>query len=604
MSLSQTLPGTKSTDLVTYTLKVNGEAVSTQYQVASIIISKEVNKIPFAKLIIYDGNAASQNFPVSNEETFIPGTEIEIMAGYHSDESSLFKGIILKQSIKIRKNNSPELVIDCRDKAYKMSVARKSKYFYDSKDSEAVEAIINTYQLDPDIEDTAVKIQAIVQYNCTDWDFIMARMEANGKLCFVESGKIIARKPDFEASTVLDVVFGSTILELDADLDARNQYQSLKASTWDYSNQAITTVDAQEPGFDGNGNISSSDLGSVLNISEYDLYSGETVTENELQNLADGTLLKARLSRLRGRVRFRGVGKLEPGEDQLKPGNLINLGGVGDRFNGKVFVSGVRHEIANGTWNTDVQFGLTNEPFTKQPDVHASPAADMIPAIQGLQIGVVTDLENDPDSQDRIRVRLPIINANEDGVWSRIACMDAGDARGTFFRPEIGDEVLVGFLNNDPRNPVVLGMLNSSSKPAPLQASNQNDEKGYVSRSGMKMIFNDDEKSLKIETPAGKKVTISESDNVMTLEDENGNKISMDSSSVSITSGAKMSLKAAGDLTIEAVNITLTPSSNFSLSAGGASLKAGSGSATLSAPNVKVEGSGMATIKGGMVMIN
>ncbi len=65
--------------------------------------------------------------------------------------------------------------------------------------------------------------------------------------------------------------------------------------------------------------------------------------------------------------------------------------------------------------------------------MHARPAADMMPAIQGLQIGVVTDLENDPDSQDRIRVRLPIIDANEDGVWSRIACLDAGNNRGTFF---------------------------------------------------------------------------------------------------------------------------------------------------------------------------
>ncbi len=118
------------------------------------------------------------------------------------------------------------------------------------------------------------------------------------------------------------------------------------------------------------------------------------------------------------------------------------------------------------------------------------------------------------------------------------------------------------------------------------------------------MIFNDDEKSLKIETPAGKKLTISEADAVITLEDENGNKISMDASSVSIESAADMSLKAGGDLTIQATNIMLSPSSSFSLSAGGASLNAGSGSASLSAPTVSVEGSGTTTIKGGVVMIN
>ena len=597
MPLSQTLPGTQNTDLVTFTIKANGEAIGTQYQVASINISKEVNRIPVAKIIIYDGDAAAQDFSISNEETFVPGTEIEITAGYHSEETTVFNGIIVKHSLKIRNDRSPLLILDLRDKAVKMTIARKNKYFNDKKDSEAAEEIIDTYSLDHDIEDTSVQLQSIVQYDTTDWDFIISRMEANGKLCFVNDGKITAKKPDFSGDTVLDAVFGATMLEFDADLDAKNQYQSLTAKTWDYSNQQITSASAQEPGFEENGNISSSDIGDVLSISEYDLFLGEDVTENELQNLADARLQKARMARCRGRVRFRGFG-------ELNPGDLINIGGVGDRFNGKVFVSGVRQEITNGIWNTDVQFGLSNELFTKQPDVHSSPAADMLPSIQGLQIGVVTDLESDPDSQDRIRVRLPIIDENEDGVWARVACLDAGDNRGTFFRPEIGDEVVVGFLNNDPRHPVVLGMLNSSAKPAPLTASNQNDEKGYVSRSGMKMIFNDADKSLKIETPAGKKITISEADGLMTLEDENGNKISMDSTSVSIESAANMSIKAGGDLTIRATNISLSPSGNFSLSAGGASMSAGSGSASLSAPSVKVEGSGTTTIKGGIVMIN
>jgi Rhs element Vgr protein len=599
MALSQTLPGTQQTDLVTFTLNLNGSPASTQYQVASIVISKEVNKISWAKLMIYDGSASAQDFPVSNEATFIPGTEIEITAGYHSDEQSIFKGIILKHSLKIRNDRSPVLMLDCRDKAVAMTVARKNKYFSNSKDSDAVQTIVGTYQLDTDIEDTSVQLDAIVQYDCTDWDFIVSRMEANGKLCFVDAGKLTAKKPDFTAATVLDAVFGSTIFEFDADLDARNQYQGLKAKTWDYSNQAITSVDAAEPGFEENGNISSSDLGSVLSISEYDLYSGEDVTQPELQNLADGRLLKARMARLRGRVRIRGFG-------QVNPGDLINLGGVGDRFNGKVFVSGVRQEITNGVWNTDLQFGLTEEPFTKQPDVHSSPAANMLPAIKGLQAGVVTDLASDPNSQHRIRVRLPIIDESDDGVWSRIATLDAGDNRGTFFRPEIGDEVLVGFLNNDPRNPVVLGMMNSSAKPAPLTASNDNDEKGYVSRSGMKMIFNDKEKSLKIETPAGKKVTISEQDNVMSLEDEKGNKFTMDSqaSSVTVESPGDISLKAKGDLKIEAVNVTISPSSGFSVSAGGSSIKADGSSATVSASSVTVQGSGTTAIKGGIVQIN
>jgi Rhs element Vgr protein len=598
MSLSQTLPGTQSTDLVTFTIKVNGTALGTTYQVVSMNFINEMNRIPMAKLVIYDGDVAKQDFPVSDEATLVPGATIEVTVGYHSDESTIFNGIILKHSLKARNNSSPVLILDCRDNAIKMTVARKNKYFYNMKDSDAAQQIIGTYSLQADIEDTSATLESIVQYDSTDWDFVLSRMEANGKLCSVNNGKITAKKPDFTTATVLDVVFGATMLEFDADLDARNQYQSLVAKTWDYTNQAIATANAAEPGFTENGNISSSDLGSVLSIAEYDLYSGGDITTNELQNLADSRLLKARMSRCRGRVKFRGYG------GELSPGDMINIGGVGDRFNGAVFVSGVRHEIVNGNWTTDVQFGLSNELFAKQPDFNSSSAVDMLPAIQGLQIGIVTDLENDPDSQDRVKVRLPIIDPNEDGIWGRIASLDAGNNRGMFFRPEINDEVIVGFLNNDPRRPVILGMLNSSNKPAPLKASNQNDQKGYTSRSGMTMIFNDSEKSLKITTPAGKKVTISEQDGVMSMEDENGNTFSMDSSAITMKSAGDIKLTATGDLTVSAANVSISPSSSFAVSSGGASINAGSGSASMSAPSVKVEGSGTATLKGGIVMIN
>ena len=597
MPLRQTLPLEQSIDLVTFTLKVAGVPVSTQYQVASIVVAKEVNRVPVANLMIYDGDPAAQDFRVSNEETFIPGTEIEITAGYHSSETSIFKGIVLRHSLKIRNDRSPLLILDCRDVFVKMTAARRNHYFYDTTDSEAVASLIGNYGLAHELADTTVQHEALVQYDSSDWDFLVTRMEANGLLCFVESGKLTTKAPDFSGDAVLDAVFGATILEFDADLDARHQYQGIKAKTWDSANQEIAETEAAEPGAEENGNLSADDLAAVLNIAAYDLLAGEELAENELQKLADAKLQKARLSRSRGRVRLQGIA-------QVKPGDLINIGGVGDRFNGKVFVSGVRHEIRDGNWTTDVQFGLSPEAFARQPDLHSPPAADLLPAIQGLQIGVVTALGDDPEGAQRIRVRLPVISAGEEGIWSRVASLDAGNNRGAFFRPEIGDEVVVGFFNNDPRHPVVVGMLNSSAKPAPLTASDQNDEKGFVTRSGMKMIFNDADKSLKIETPAGKKVTIDEAANLMKLEDENGNSISMDAASVTIESAAAMNLKAGANLTIEAVNITLSPSSNFSLSAGGASLSAGSGSASLSAPSLTLEGSGTATLKGGMVMIN
>jgi uncharacterized protein involved in type VI secretion and phage assembly len=216
-------------------------------------------------------------------------------------------------------------------------------------------------------------------------------------------------------------------------------------------------------------------------------------------------------------------------------------------------------------------------------------AGALLPAIQGLQIGVVTALENDPNGENRIMVRLPVISNSDEGTWCRVCTLDAGENRGTFFLPEIGDEVIVGFINNDPRHAVILGMLNSSAKPAPLQAKDVNHEKGYVSRSSMKMIFNDDKKSISIDTPAGNKMIITEEDQKIHLEDQNGNKITMNSDGITIESVKDIVLKATKDIKAEGININIKGSAQTKVE-GGAGAEISSGGST--------------NVKGALVSIN
>jgi Rhs element Vgr protein len=285
-----------------------------------------------------------------------------------------------------------------------------------------------------------------------------------------------------------------------------------------------------------------------------------------LQAWASAKLQKQRLAKIRGRVKFMGF-------PDVLPGTYISLNGVGARFTGAVFVNSVMHEYKDGDWETEVHFGMNPEWFAESvhPD-HPSSALGMMPSIQGLMFGIVTDIE-DPDGEHRVKVKLPVISAEEEGIWARIATLDAGKERGTFFRPEVDDEVVVGFVGNDPRQMVILGMVHSSALAAPLTAAKANDEKGYVSREKMKFIFNDKEKSIKIETPAGKKVTISEQDKFIKIEDEDGNKITMEKAGITIEAAKALTLKGGTEVSIEA-------------------------------PNVKINGSASTEVKGGMVKIN
>ena len=170
-----------------------------------------------------------------------------------------------------------------------------------------------------------------------------------------------------------------------------------------------------------------------------------------------------------------------------------------------------------------------------------------------------------------------------------MASLDAGENRGAFFRPEIGDEVIVGFINDDPNHAVVLGMLHSSAKPAPLVASDDNHEKGFFTRSEMKILFNDEKKSIAIETPAGKKIILDEDAGTIVIEDENSNVFTLDSSGVVMETAGDFSIKASGDLNLEGTNVNVKANAQFKAE----------GSA-----GAEVSTSAVAVLKGSLVQIN
>ena len=464
-----------------------------------------------------------------------------------------------------------------------MTGACKNKYSLDTKDSDIIEELIDNYGLDKDVAATSVTHKQIVQYNCTDWDFMLCRADVNGLLCIANDGKLSVATPEFAGDAALTIQYGATVHDLDAEIDARLQYKSVKGTVWNYTDQELSTdTEADDPGVPEAGNLSADTLADVIGETEFRLYNSAKIEEPELQAWVNAAMMKNRLAKIRGKVTTDGTAA-------VLPGKLIQLNGVGERFEGKLFVTGIRHEISEGNWLTTFQFGINPEWFVQTYNVQQPLSGAMLPAIQGLHIGIATQLENDPDGEDRVLVKIPVINNNEDGIWCRVATLDAGNNRGTFFRPEIGDEVIVGFINDDPRHPVILGMLNSSAKPAPISAKDDNHEKGYVSRSKMKMIFNDDVKSISFETPGGNKFLITEEDKKIQLEDQNGNKITMNEDGIKIESIKDIILKAAKDIKTEGVNIEIKGSAQTKLD----------GSA-----GIEISSSGTTNIKGAIVNIN
>jgi uncharacterized protein involved in type VI secretion and phage assembly len=182
--------------------------------------------------------------------------------------------------------------------------------------------------------------------------------------------------------------------------------------------------------------------------------------------------------------------------------------------------------------------------------------------LTGAMAGVVTD-NRDPDGLARVRVRLPWYADGATSFWARLAVPMAGDSRGTYFLPEVDDEVLVIAEAGDPSHLYVIGSLwNGKAAPPITNDDGKNNERLIESRSGHRLRFVDDEAApeIDLELKDGAHVRL-DKDGVV-VDAGNGN-------SISIGSSGTVEVRAAQKLDIQAPAIAISAQTSLEVKASG-----------------------------------
>lgn len=201
--------------------------------------------------------------------------------------------------------------------------------------------------------------------------------------------------------------------------------------------------------------------------------------------------------------------------------------------------------------------------------------------IYGVVVGVVSNTE-DEEGLGRVKVDLPWRGeAGDESHWARVATLMAGNGRGSFFIPDVRDEVLVAFEHGDIEHPYIIGALwNGVDKPPESNADGKNNIRKIKSRSGHEIIFNDDDtakkEKIEIHTKAGHKVVLDDSSGQEKIEiiDKTGsNKISIDSVQNSINIESAMQLKIKANVVEIEGTTSLTLKSNAALTIQGLPVK-------------------------------
>lgn len=591
-----------------FSIYIQDKKLDDKHGLVAVWIRKEANKIGKAELTFKAwSKVEKEESPDNDDKGFTPGNTIRIEAGYkdRGSEAIIFEGIIIAQHLEVDKQEDAMLKVACRDFMYPATASLRHKVFEKMTDNAVLNALLKEYKsahaLQCTVGNTATEYTELVQYDSSDWDFLLLRAKVNGFFVITDGKKVSIQKPDVSASPITKLIYGENIISFKGQLNSANQYAAAEASSWSSKEQKLMTVNVSKASVNDQGEISSSALAKAAGNNTLILQTTEYTDETSLKGWATAELVAAGLSRIQGDI-------VMQGDASIVAGGMVALDGLAKHFNGNVFCGGVEHEIKDGNWLTTINMGVQDAKTEAQGRAQGkgTSTSSVVPKIEGLYIGKIVKIDEDPDKENKVQVEIPLFkNKESNKVWARLAIFWASTQYGAFFIPDVGDEVVVGFFDNNPGQAVVLGSMYSSKQAPANKLEAKNNIRSIVTKSKLKLEFEEEKKTITIETPGKNTIEISDDGKSIKLTDQSKNKIEMTDSGIVVESVKSISLKAKTDITIEAgASVSVAGKSAVNLKAANIEAKADAAFTAKASAKAELSAGGQAVVKGALVMIN
>lgn len=181
----------------------------------------------------------------------------------------------------------------------------------------------------------------------------------------------------------------------------------------------------------------------------------------------------------------------------------------------------------------------------------------------GVMSGIVTNVEDSDGKEGRVKVQFPWFDNQMETEWCRVRQFYAGNGYGSFFVPEVGDEVLLAFVHGDMRMPIILGGLYNGKDKPPTYRSSSQDQKMIRTKGQHELLFDDtkNQQRVRIRTNGGHVADLSDADQKVTLQSSGGQTVVIDDSGQKITlqTGAStVELDASGTITLTGTSVVLS----------------------------------------------
>ena len=539
------------------------------------------------------------------DATFREGKKVELSFG-EQPPVKLLSGKIAALEPELNEA-APSLVVRGYDLSHALYRGRKRRSFVQVSDSDLAKQLAQESSLTVgEVEDTSDIHEYVFQNNQTNAEFLLERASRIGFELWVEDEKLHFHKPkDSEGSARVE--WGVNLRSFRPRLSTAEQVNEVEVRGWDpvkkegvvgraVRGNGSPQIGISQPGAD----IAKNAWGEA----KYAVVDQLVRSPSQADKIAQAVLDEMASS-------FVEADGMCDGNAEVRAGKLIEIAGVGNRFNGKYYVTSVTH-----FWTKD-QGLKTHFTISGRRDRGVWSLlqdAQPKPMSMGMNfvIGIVTN-NKDPEEMGRVRVKFPWLSDREESAWARMVAPMAGKERGFWYLPEIDDEVLVGFEHGDINRPFVVGALwNGKDKP-PLNASQAVSGDGKVnkrvlkSRSGHTITLDDSSGSEEItivDKTGNNKIVFHSPDNSMEIKVDGDLKIEA-KGKITLKGMQGVDLSSQTDFKIAGqTGVDVSSQTQLKLTGATTAEMSSSAQAKVSGAMLDLSGSGAVNVTGGVIKLN
>lgn len=304
----------------------------------SVRVSEDVDAPSMFTLEFASWDLAKEKLTWVDDSLFDVGNEVEIQMGYENNLKTVITGEITGLEPEFTQGTPPLLVVRGHDLRHRLLRGSRTKSFVKMTDSDIASQIARARGLNPQVKNSEVKQEYVIQHNQTDWDFLQSRADRIGYEVLIDQKTLYFQPRQNDSAKILTLSFEENLSEFLPRLTTLSQVESVEVRGW-LPKDKEGTIGKAGTGKEGSkmgGKVTGPKAAGTFGQSVGTIVSQPVGTKAEADQIAAGLLKNAAIDYITAEGTCAGT-------PILKIAKVIEIEGVGKRFSGLYYVTATEH---------------------------------------------------------------------------------------------------------------------------------------------------------------------------------------------------------------------------------------------------------------------